>query len=206
MAKVKMGLMSGKATGSIGGVLTFANWKGINTCRQTPMPSNPKTSKQIAQRDLLRKIVLFFKTSLTQVIARTGYNRLALTSGKIQSGFNYFVAEMVDLLRVNAQLMSPLTDIGIVTNATPSMGGALTLVVKNFFNGADSIDGSSFTLSYGPSPTNLSTTIGVTMSDGTISTTLGGVSLTDPTYFIVKAPIGITSFARSGCMAVQFTT
>lgn len=46
MAKVTSPLMSMDASGSLGGAITFAKWKGRNYVRQLVIPSNPQTSGQ----------------------------------------------------------------------------------------------------------------------------------------------------------------
>lgn len=50
MANVIGPLLSLGARKSVGGALTFANWKGLNTVRLKSTPSNPKTSNQMSAR------------------------------------------------------------------------------------------------------------------------------------------------------------
>ena len=50
MANVIGPLLSLGARKSVGGALTFANWKGLNTVRIKSSPSNPKTTSQMAGR------------------------------------------------------------------------------------------------------------------------------------------------------------
>lgn len=50
MAKVVGPLLSLGASKSVGGALTFSNWKGLNTVRIKSNPSNPRTLDQMASR------------------------------------------------------------------------------------------------------------------------------------------------------------
>ena len=50
MANVIGPLLSLGARKSVGGALTFANWKGLNTVRLKSTPSNPRTADQMSAR------------------------------------------------------------------------------------------------------------------------------------------------------------
>lgn len=50
MAQVTGPLLSFGASGSVGGAVTFATWKGRPYVRQLVIPSNPKSDGQVAQR------------------------------------------------------------------------------------------------------------------------------------------------------------
>jgi len=50
MAQVTGPLLSFDASGSVGGAITFAKWKGRPYVRQLVIPSNPKSDGQVAQR------------------------------------------------------------------------------------------------------------------------------------------------------------
>jgi hypothetical protein len=54
MARVKGPLFSISASGTIGGVVVYSNWKGRDYCRRHAIPSNPKTDLQIAIRSALK--------------------------------------------------------------------------------------------------------------------------------------------------------
>lgn len=54
MAKVKMPLMSGEASGGFGGTLVFGKNKGRHVVRALVTPSNPNTSGQITARNKMR--------------------------------------------------------------------------------------------------------------------------------------------------------
>lgn len=50
MAKTQAGLLSMGATGSIGGIMTFASWKGRPYVRRLVVPANPNSAAQRAIR------------------------------------------------------------------------------------------------------------------------------------------------------------
>jgi hypothetical protein len=50
MSRVIGPLLSLGASGTIGGAITFSNWKGINTARIKSNPSNPQTNTQMNGR------------------------------------------------------------------------------------------------------------------------------------------------------------
>lgn len=54
MATVKGPLFSLDASGSIGGSVVFAKWKGRNYCRRHAVPANPKSVLQVGTRAMLR--------------------------------------------------------------------------------------------------------------------------------------------------------
>lgn len=54
MAKVSGPLFSLEASGSYGGALTFAKWKGRQYCRQLVIPANPNSADQETARNRLR--------------------------------------------------------------------------------------------------------------------------------------------------------
>lgn len=54
MAKVTGPLMSMDARGSMGGVLTFTNWKGRPVVRQLVTPANPKSANQETARNAIK--------------------------------------------------------------------------------------------------------------------------------------------------------
>lgn len=54
MAKVQGPLFSMGASGSFGGALVFATWKGINYVRELVIPSNPQSAGQESARNDIR--------------------------------------------------------------------------------------------------------------------------------------------------------
>ena len=95
MAKVKGPLMSMNARGQIGKTLVYSGWKGLGTVRQHVVPSNPKTAGQVEQRDIMRAVVAAYRSNITAVLMKIGWNRAATAGKTIQSGFNAFVQNVV---------------------------------------------------------------------------------------------------------------
>lgn len=100
MANVVGPLLSLGARKSVGGALTFANWKGLNTVRIKSSPSNPKTANQMAGR-------AFFAAGgkITKRTDLTG-DVVTFTKGKTpaqQSWASYFIREMLGTSNANIQ-------------------------------------------------------------------------------------------------------
>lgn len=121
MATVVGPLLSLGARKTVGGALTFANWKGLNTVRIKSNPSNPKTANQMAGRaffaaggkitkvtDLAGDVVQFVKTKTPAQ----------------QSWASYFVREIMGTGNVNIEAAKAAYN--LPANAT----------VKAFFNDA----------------------------------------------------------------------
>ena len=92
MAKTQAPLLSLGARGQIAKTIVASTWKGIKTMRQYVVPANPRTTAQVAHRTLFGKIVALWKSFITATVDISAWNRLALQSGKPQSGFNAFTA------------------------------------------------------------------------------------------------------------------
>lgn len=89
MTKVTGPLLSMEATGSIGGAMTFARWKGRPYVRMLVKPSNPKSAAQTTQRAMMRY--------LSQRWATIGDSNQALWQDLADAGkfstFNAFTRE-----------------------------------------------------------------------------------------------------------------
>jgi len=91
MAKVSGPLLSLGASGTIGGLMTFSNWKGQNYVRQRVTPYNPQSTDQTTQRGL-------FTDAVTHWQAKDAPTKLTWTDrakelGYTMSGFNFFVQQ-----------------------------------------------------------------------------------------------------------------
>ena len=198
MAKVKMGLLSGKATGSIGKTLTFANWKGINTVRQTPMPSNPRTTAQTAQRTLLAQIVTCWKLWGGDQTYKTTWNLLAAALSSPMSGFNAFTQSAIKAILTGLKQSTPMDDIGFAFSQPGVSSGTVTIVIRDPLTNAQSLEASVFTLWLGSSPSKLSTFGTFTNVNGNLSYT-GTPAVSGAQLFgkITAAINGVVT-ARSG--------
>ncbi len=113
MANVIGPLLSLGARKSVGGALTFANWKGLNTVRLKSSPSNPKTSNQMAGR-------AFFAAGgkITKRSIATGdvAEYLKSKTPAQQSWASYFVREMMGTN--NANITAAKTAYNLAGNST----------------------------------------------------------------------------------------
>ena len=87
MAKVTGPLFSMSASGTIGNAIVFGTWKGIETCRQYAIPSNPRTTKQVNLRNAFALAVAYWQTF--DDAAKATWDTFA--EGTQKSGFNQMV-------------------------------------------------------------------------------------------------------------------
>ena len=97
MAKTQAPLLSLGARGQIAKTIVASTWKGIKTMRQYVVPANPRTTAQVAHRTLFGTNVALWKSFITAPVDISAWNRLALQSGKPQSGFNVFMRGVLAL-------------------------------------------------------------------------------------------------------------
>lgn len=134
MAIIQAPFLSLGAKGQVAKTLVASTWKGVKTMRHYVKPANPRSTKQTAQRELFANVVGFWHTVSTDEKTSTAWNRLALVSGKPQSGFNAFSSNQVRLGKLTGEIVAgynPFWEMGqvvfdmkksIVTggNATPT--------------------------------------------------------------------------------------
>ena len=123
MANVIGPLLSLGARKSVGGALTFANWKGLNTVRIKSSPSNPKTVSQMAGRAYFAAGGKITKRSdLTGDVVEFAKSKTPAQ----QSWASYFVREMLGTN--NANIQAAKTAYALAGNST----------VKGYFDDAAS--------------------------------------------------------------------
>ena len=121
MANVIGPLLSLGARKSVGGALTFANWKGLNTVRIKSNPSNPKTTNQMAGRAFFAAGGKITKRSdLTGDVVEFARSKTPAQ----QSWASYFVREMLGTSNANI----------IAAKTAYTAGGNST--IKGFFDDA----------------------------------------------------------------------
>lgn len=121
MAKVTGGLLSLDASGTFGGAITYAKWKGRQYARIKGNPSNPQTEGQMTGRAFLAaggKITK--RADLTEAVVT--FVKTILPAG--QSWASYFVREMLG--SGNNNIEAAKTAYNTVGNAT----------VKGYFDDA----------------------------------------------------------------------
>lgn len=88
MAKLKAPLFSFGASGAIGKSLVYFPWKGIDVVREYVVPVNPKSTKQVTQRNKLTAAVLEFHAAAYDDDDITAWKLLASTFPTPRTGFN----------------------------------------------------------------------------------------------------------------------
>jgi len=88
MAKFKSVLFS-DIRNKLGDSVVFSNWKGRGYFRSYVTPANPRTNKQMAHRDILRKLTKRWQEIKADVDAVSAWNQAALQY--LISGFNLFM-------------------------------------------------------------------------------------------------------------------
>jgi hypothetical protein len=101
MAKVTGPLMSLDARGTIGSAITYSFWRGINYVRSRVIPANPRSTDQVAIRDLITDASVAWKLGSTvgattiDANYKTAYQ--AAAAGQQYSGFNLYIKDCVAL-------------------------------------------------------------------------------------------------------------
>jgi len=138
MARVTGPLMSFDASGSIAGAVVFSKWRGRNYVRRHAVPSNPRTTAQLAARS----IIAFLGAQWASLAANIQATWLDGSEALKISPFNEYV-------RVNArnwrdqlapsQATPTARDKTAGTNAlgSPTVGGRQVSVPYTFSEGSD---------------------------------------------------------------------
>lgn len=123
MAKLKAPLLSLGASGKLGGVLVFFNWKGIDVVREYVVPTNPNTALQQTQRGYITAAVAMVHTAQARAANaldsadQVAYSNLANALGKVMTWFNMACKLWLDVKRAteipcvysNGHTSNPLT-------------------------------------------------------------------------------------------------
>ena len=89
MAKTEGQLLSERAYGTIGNILTYQGRKGFRHTHRKSTPRNPKTAPQIADRLLFANAVAGWQALTTE--QKQVYNNMSAQYGNIP-GFNIFIS------------------------------------------------------------------------------------------------------------------
>ncbi len=100
MAKTTAPLLSLGARGTVGGVMTYASWRGIGYVRQTVTPANPKSTAQVLTRDIFRNMGLRWKQG--GVLMRAPWDRYAV--GQKFVGRNAYMGQNLSAMRGEADM------------------------------------------------------------------------------------------------------
>ena len=105
MTRVSGPLFSITASGTIGDVLTYSNWKGLPYVRSRVIPANPKTAPQVSIRNTLTAGVSTYRDD-AQVPGASKSSWDYYASGTGMSGFNRYIRKFVE---TNTQRTAPWT-------------------------------------------------------------------------------------------------
>lgn len=119
MATTQAPLFGLDASGSIGGALTFAKWRGRTYCRVKSTPSNPRSGGQKSTRAMMK----FLAQIWTSIKAADGPQWATLAAQENYSTFNAFVRYN---MKRWTQFTTPYNRPTPTAGAIPVMG-ALTL-------------------------------------------------------------------------------
>ena len=106
MAKLKAPLLSLGASGALGKVMVFFNWKGLDCVREYVIPSNPNTTAQQTQRGYVTTLVAAIHTAQALAanplieVDQIAYSALASAKGKIMTWFNMACKLGMDALKL----------------------------------------------------------------------------------------------------------
>lgn len=150
MAKVTAPLISLDARGKLADTLVFGNWKGIPTVRQYVIPSNPRTSAQIAQRDLMAAHVAFFRAQLPRAEDRDAWRLYATARALRMSGFNAAVRNM--FRAADQETGGPFATAVEYTTDTEFVTASATILRAD---NQEAVEGQTIQLWIGSQPTNL---------------------------------------------------
>jgi len=93
------------ASGTLGDVITFSNWKGLAYVRSRVIPANPQTDGQTSCRSTMCAAVSSWQAEdCLDATSKTSWDYYA--SGTGMSGFNRFVKKFIE---TNTQHSSPWT-------------------------------------------------------------------------------------------------
>lgn len=100
MAKTTAPLLSLGAAGTVGGVMTFAKWRGVGYVRQRVVPANPRSTAQVLTRDIFTNMGLRWKTGGT--LMRAPWDRFA--TGQKFVGRNAYMGQNLAAMRGEADM------------------------------------------------------------------------------------------------------
>ncbi|GAH99720.1 unnamed protein product [marine sediment metagenome] len=125
MAKLKAPLLSLGASGAIGKSLVYFPWKGLDVVREYVIPSNPRSSKQVTQRNLLADAVAEFHATGYDEDDMTAWALFASTFATPRTGFNAMVRAYV-MQALGTGTWWRMHDVSV----TPLAGGGATVTCQ----------------------------------------------------------------------------
>lgn len=109
--------MGRNASGSIGGTLTAANYKGIGVLKEKANPSNPNTVAQQTQRGIFADVIAKWQSGDLTGDDQLAYNTLVSKTGKQMSGYNWFVSVYMKVIQAG-NIPTYFTGVSSTTDGT----------------------------------------------------------------------------------------
>jgi len=107
MTRVTGALFSLTASGTIGDIITYSRWKGLQYVRTRVIPANPQTAGQTSTRNTLTAGVSAWRdVASVPATSRSSWDYYA--SGTGMSGFNRYVKLFIE---TNTQAVAPWTNV-----------------------------------------------------------------------------------------------
>jgi hypothetical protein len=107
LTRVTGPMFSLTASGTIGDVITYSNWKGLAYVRSRVIPSNPQTDAQTSIRNTMTGGVSAWRDDASVPAAsRSSWDYYA--SGTGMSGFNRYIKKFIE---TNTQQTTPWTNV-----------------------------------------------------------------------------------------------
>lgn len=132
MPKVTAPLLSFGASGQIGNAQVYSSWKGIPYARRYVVPANPRTVKQVSNRDVWRMLNAAFLYAPAAI--KQAFDAYAV--GKPLTGRNKFFQDNMRLLGIDPKpadieglIMSPGNGGGLPATGLVAVGGANSITV-----------------------------------------------------------------------------
>ncbi|MBA7535571.1 hypothetical protein ES705_27829 [subsurface metagenome] len=160
MAKLKAPLMSLGASGALGKALVFFPWKGLDVVREYVIPTNPRSTKQTAQRNLLADAVEEFHAAAYDEDDMIAWALFASTFPTPRTGFNAMTREHI-LQALGTGTWIRMHD---VTVEELALGGATVTVLT------PELVTTSIHCQYGYSKSSQPEYVAATTADGTTTT------------------------------------
>ena len=189
MAKLKAPLLSLGANGAIGKALVFFGWKGLDAVREYVIPANPKSAKQIIQRDYLKAAVAkihFYQASATTPFGTndaTSYALLGSLQPTPRTWFNTICREWL-----NQKVAGKIPAVFTAGSCVP---GSLKLTLK-IIAGVESSAITNFNIHYGTSKTALVNVLACTQTELTAGKDITGLSKGVKYYCQARATLPTT--------------
>jgi len=188
MAKVKAPLFGLGARGQLGKSLVYFPWKGIDCVREYVIPTNPRATLQVSQRNKLTAAVDEFHAASYNALDYSAWTRYASILAKVMTGFNAMCRTHIKEAilgntweRITDISLAAFTSTGFYVSCTKTSTGNAPVIhygtSKTYFpNSADMVDESGDLWDY----------------------TISGLTANTDYYFYIDVGTSGTDYGRTG--------